>query len=151
MEFLKDLYCRRVWYLQNIAGKQAVFGMGDIETYRLMKKFNTISTVILLAIPKQRVSREDLEKGTVLPILEAIDERPASLHKALVSWLTWPNEEQPTAVLISESEITPELFKDIAYTLAYSEIPLSDLGKKEATLEAKDKSKNALLSKPVEV
>lgn len=150
MEFLKDLYCRKVWYLQNIAGKQAVLGMGDMQTYRLMKGIKTISTVILPVIPKQKVNHEDLETGKVLPILEAIDERPDSLQKALVSWLTWPNEERPSAVYISDGEMTPDLFKDMAYTLACAEIPLTQIGR-EAFEEAREKSKNATLSKPIEV
>lgn len=151
MEFLKDLYCRRVWFLQNIAGSQAVFQMGDMETYRLVKDFKSITTVILPTIPKERVRHQDLERGKVLPILEAIDERPTSLKKALVSWLTWPNEERPSAVFISEGEVTEDLFRNMAYMLATSEIPLSQLGMLDATEEAIDKSKKALLSKPVEV
>ena len=151
MEFLKDLYCRRIVYFQNIANSQAIIGMGDLTTYRLLKEFRTISTVVLRAIPKERVSHEDIEKGKVLPILEAIDGRPKSLSKALVSWLTWPNEEQPSAVIISDGEITEELFRNIAYTLAHSDISLTALSAQVAHDEAKFKTKNAVLSKPVEV
>lgn len=151
MEFLKDLYCRRVWFLQNIAGTQAVFQMGDMETYRLIKGLRSITTVMLPTIPKEKVSHEDLERGKVLPILEALDERPESLSKSLISWLTWPNEERPSAVFISDGEIAPDLFKNVAYMLAVSEIPLSQLGMQYAFDEAIDKSKKAVLSKPVEI
>jgi hypothetical protein len=151
MEFLKDLYCRRVWFTQNIAGSQAVLQMGNIELYRAVRELNSITTVILLTIPKERVNREDIERGKVLPILEALDERPKSLSKAMISWFTWPNEERPAAVFISDGEITPEKFKQVAYTLAVSEIPLSQLGMQDAYEEALDKTKKAVLSKPVEV
>jgi hypothetical protein len=151
MEFLKDLYCRRIVYFQNIANLQAVIGMGDLTTYRLLKEMRTISTVVLRAIPKERVKHGDVESGKVLPILEAIEGRPKSLGKALVSWLTWPNEEYPSAVIISDGEVTEELFRNIAYTLAYSNISLTDLHMPSVREETDFKTKNAVLSKPVEV
>lgn len=151
MEFLKDLYCRRIVYFQNIANSQAVIGMGDLTTYRLLKEMRTISTVVLRAIPKERVKHGDVESGKVSPILEAIEGRPKSLGKALVCWLTWPNEEYPSAVIISDGEVTEELFRNIAYTLAYSDISLTDLHMPSMREEMDFKTKNAVLSKPMEV
>jgi hypothetical protein len=150
MEFLHGLYCKRVHYLQNIDNLQPVHGMGDMETYRLLRNFKTISTIMLIAVPEEKVTTEEVLKRKMLPLLEAIDQRPKSLEKAMLSWVQFPGEDKPSAVFVHSGTID-DLFQNWVYTLILSEIPLAKLGVGDTYKEARKKAEQATLSEPIDV
>jgi hypothetical protein len=150
VEFLDGLYCKKVHYLQNIENQLPIHGMGDMETYRLLRNFRTVSTVMLITVPKEKVTTDQILRGEVIPLLEAIDQRPKSLENAMLSWVQFPKEEQPSGVFIHNGAID-DIFRNWVYTLLVSEIPLAKLGVGNSFEEARKKAEEAEQSTPLDV
>jgi hypothetical protein len=150
MEFLHGLYCRKVHYLQNIDDRQPVHGIGDMTTYSLLRRFQTISTVMLIAVSEEKVTATQIENRKVIPLLEAIDQRPKSLEKSMLSWVQFPGEEKPSVIFIHNGPID-DLFQNMVYTQLVSETSLSELGYSVTYDKMREKANKAVLSTPIKV
>lgn len=126
MDSFENLYCGKVQYLQVINGMLPVHGVGDINTYYLLHEIHSVTTVMLMIVEKDKVPLKDIESGKVIPVMEALKARPKALEDSMLSWVVFPQDDKPSALLI-HSGISTDDFKQLCYSHLWTNVPLKDV------------------------
>jgi len=149
MDSFDDLYCSKVQYLQVMDGMLPIHGIGNIETYYLLHNIHSVTTVLLMTTEKDKVPLKDIESGKAVPIMEALKARPRALEDAMLSWVVFPQDDKPSAVLI-HTGISTNDFKQLCYSHLWSNVPLKDMSN-HVIKKIKEQADRATLTTPTSV
>ncbi|MBV9256513.1 MAG: hypothetical protein JO215_00690, partial [Ktedonobacteraceae bacterium] len=100
MDSFDDLYCGKIQYLQVINEMLPAHGIGDISTYYLLHDVHSVTTVLLMVVEKDKVPLKDIESGKVIPVIDALKLRPKALEDSMLSWVVFPQDNKPAALLM---------------------------------------------------
>jgi len=149
MESFDDLYCGKVQYLQVMNGMLPVHGIGDINSYYLLHDIHSITTIMLMIVEKDKVPLKDIESGKVIPVMEALRARPKALENSMLSWVVFPQDDNPSALLM-HSGISTDDFKQLCYSHLWSNVPLKDMSDHEIK-KIKEQADRATLTTPTSI
>jgi hypothetical protein len=149
MDTFDNLYCGKVQYLQVIDGRLPVHGIGDISTYYLLRDIHSVTTIMLLIVEKDKVPLKDIESGKVIPVMEALQARPKALEDSMLSWVVFPQEDKPSALLI-HSGVSKEDFKQLCYSHLWTNVPLKDMSN-HVIKKIKEQADRATLTEPTSI
>ena len=120
MDF-ENLYVRTVQYLKPLPqAAYPVHGIGDMTTYRLLRSDNNITAVMLVVENRDTIPQEQREDGRAMPLKWVLENTPKSLKDAVVSWVTFKHELNPTTILIHKEGDIKEV-REMCYTRLFSE------------------------------
>ncbi|HEU5228066.1 MAG TPA: hypothetical protein VFU49_09670 [Ktedonobacteraceae bacterium] len=149
MDSFDNLYCGKIQYLQVIDDRLPVHGVGNISTYYLLRDIHSVTTVMLMIVDKDKVPLKDIESGKVIPVMEALQARPRALEDAMLSWVVFPEDSRPTALLIHNG-ISTDDFKQLCYSHLWSNVPLKDMSDL-ALKKVKEQVDRATLTDPTNI
>jgi hypothetical protein len=147
MEF-ENLYVRTVQYLRTLPGGSIpVQSLGDMNSYRLLRRSNNVTAVMLSVENGKEISQEDKDTGEAMPLQWALENAPDSLRDGLVSWVTFKYELNPATILIQKGESLKEI-RELCYLRLVREITRKKrLAELEAALKkAREIADNAAIS-----
>jgi len=131
MDF-ENLYVRTMQYLQTLSrSTRPMLGIGDMTSYRLLISSNRVTAVMLYIENGNAIPQEQKENGSAMPLEWVLDNTPKSLEDAVVSWVIFKHELNPTTILI-HSDLGLEEIRELCYTRLVSETARS---KRRAELE----------------
>ncbi len=149
MDSFDDLYCGKIQYLQVMDGLLPVHGIGDITTYHLLRGIRSVTTVMLMIVERNKVPLKDIESGKVIPVMEAIKMRPKALEDAMLSWVVFPQDDKPSALLIHNGVNTGD-FKQLCYSHLWSKVSANDMSD-HVIKKIKEQADGATLTPPMDV
>jgi hypothetical protein len=148
MDSFDNLYCRSVQYLQDSPFKTglSVHAIGDVRSLKAVKRSTRISALMLILEEKQKIPEEAIEAGKAIPVVEAVELRPESLSDAIVSWVVFSHEANPSTLLIHRG-VNPDEIKMMCYTRLMREVSKDRLDN-EALKKVKELADTAVLTSP---
>jgi|SRR5579883_137972 hypothetical protein len=149
MDSFDNLYCGKIQYLQVIDGRLPIHGIGNITTYYLLRDIHSVTTVMLMIVDKDKVPLKDIESGKVIPVMEALQARPRALEDAMLSWVVFPEDNRPTALLMHNG-ISTDDFKQLCYSHLWSNVPLKDMSD-HVLKKVKEQVDKATLTDPTSI
>lgn len=147
MEFEK-LYVRSIQYLRSVPGVSGpVIAIGDMNSYRLIRRSNKVTAVLLVVENGEEIPQDQKDAGIAMSLQWVLENTPESLKDALVSWVTFKQELNPTTVLIQKGEELSEI-RELCYLRLVSKIArqkrLAEL--EEALKKAREIANEAYIS-----
>jgi hypothetical protein len=149
MDSFENLYCGKIQYLQVIDGRIPVHGIGSINTYYLLHDIHSVTTVMLMIVEKDKVPLKDIESGKVIPVMEALKMRPKALEDSMLSWVVFPQDDKPSALLM-HSGISTDDFKQLCYSHLWSNVSLKDMSD-HVIKKIKEQADRATLTDPTRI